>query len=179
MLLFLANMPADDRTRLEALYNRYRTRMFSVAYSVLGNRQDAEDAVQTAFVKLAANLSSVREEDSAETGAFLSVIVKNTALDILRKRKKYIDIRELEALPDESGTTVESMAEEIDLKALTACVRRLPSPYYEVLFLHYVRDLTAKRTAALLGRRTATVKQQLVRGKRMLLKLMQEVDYEK
>ena len=54
MLEYLATMEtADDRTRFEALYLAYRGLMYHVAYHILKNPQDAEDAVHQSFVKLA------------------------------------------------------------------------------------------------------------------------------
>lgn len=41
----------DDREKFEMLYNEYRKRMVYIAYSVLGNNEDAEDAVHDTFIK--------------------------------------------------------------------------------------------------------------------------------
>ena len=55
------------------------------------------------------------------------------------------------------------------IKDLIAAIKSVPTPYNEVLFLHYVNELPVKKTAALLERKVSTVKMQLVRGKKLLL----------
>ena len=54
----------------------------------------------------------------------------------------------------------------------SSCVKSVPTPYNEVLFLHYVNELPVKKTAALLERKVSTVKMQLVRGKKLLLQAL-------
>ena len=55
---------------------------------------------------------------------------------------------------------------------LIAAIKSVPTPYNEVLFLHYVNELPVKKTAALLERKVSTVKMQLVRGKKLLLQAL-------
>lgn len=59
MLLFYMSLidNDDDRTKFEILYNKYRKRMVYTAYSVLGNNEDAEDAVHDTFIKIARNMN--------------------------------------------------------------------------------------------------------------------------
>ena len=60
MLEYLATMEtADDRTRFESLYLAYRGLMYHVAYHILKNPQDAEDAVHQSFVKLAEHMATI------------------------------------------------------------------------------------------------------------------------
>ena len=53
----------------------------------------------------------------------------------------------------------------------------IPSPYNEVLYLHYAKDYSIKKTAKLLDRKELTVKMQLVRGKKILTEKLSEVLY--
>lgn len=72
MLEYLATMEtADDRTRFESLYLAYRGLMYHVAYHILKNPQDAEDAVHQSFVKLAEHMATIPDgplSPDAESG---------------------------------------------------------------------------------------------------------------
>ena len=49
----------DDKFKFEKIYKKYRNLMFYVAFNLLGNEQDAEDAVHAAFLKVAENLQNL------------------------------------------------------------------------------------------------------------------------
>src|SRR5262245_39050680 len=86
-----------DVGAFETLYKLHGTRMKSVAYHVVGNRQDAEDAVQEAFVKAYRGMDDFRGDSSIAT--WLCRIVVNVCYDQLRKRQPQV---ELGAQPERS-----------------------------------------------------------------------------
>lgn len=57
----------DDKAKFEILYNSYKKRMVSTAFSILNNREDAEDAVHDTFIKIARNMRAIGDPDSGET----------------------------------------------------------------------------------------------------------------
>ena len=75
---------AGDQKALGDLLQRMRSRAMSVALKVLHNQDDAQDAVQDAFIKVWKNLASFEGRSSFST--WLHRIVMNASLDILRKR---------------------------------------------------------------------------------------------
>jgi RNA polymerase sigma-70 factor (ECF subfamily) len=76
----------QDVAAFETLYCQHGARMKSVAYHVLRNRQDAEDAVQEAFVKAYRSILEFRGDCSA--ASWLCRIVVNVCYDHLRKRSR-------------------------------------------------------------------------------------------
>jgi len=71
-----------------------------------------------------------------------------------------------------SQRLIEELAEKTEYEDLIAAIKSVPTPYNEVLFLHYVNELPVKKTAALLERKVSTVKMQIVRGKKLLLQAL-------
>ena len=62
MLAYMSLMDsADDKSKFERVYQSYKGLMFYTANRILNNPQDAEDAVHTAFVKIAENISKIQE----------------------------------------------------------------------------------------------------------------------
>ena len=80
MLEYLATMEtADDRTRFESLYLAYRGLMYHVAYHILKNPQDAEDAVHQSFVKLAEHMATIPDGPCPRTRNLVDWLGQYTA----------------------------------------------------------------------------------------------------
>ncbi len=179
-MLFCCAINTDERDeeKFEKVYFTYKNLLFSVAKNIVGNTHDAEDVLQNAFLKIADNMDCIEEIISAKTKSFLIVITKNTAYDLIRKNKKII---RLESLKNEPVTDngLENIIDNIAYSDLCYCIKNLASPYSEVLYFHFVYDYSIKKTAKILNRKPATVKMQLVRGKKILTDTLAEVYYEK
>ncbi len=87
MLEYLATMEtADDRTRFESLYLAYRGLMYHVAYHILKNPQDAEDAVHQSFVKLAEHMVTIPDGPCPRTRNLVVTVAERKAIDLYRSR---------------------------------------------------------------------------------------------
>ena len=60
--------------------------MYAVAYSILCNPQDAEDAVHHAFVKIIENISKISDLECPKTASYIVTIVEHTAINLYRKK---------------------------------------------------------------------------------------------
>lgn len=104
----LKKFAQGDASDFEAFYLATKRLMYHVALGVLGDRGLAEDAMQTAYIKILQSASSYRTGTKAQ--AWIARIVKNVALDEKRKRQRehFVDEQEDFALfgtahPDEYG----------------------------------------------------------------------------
>ena len=79
-------MPAGGSLRLEDLYRRHAPEARRLAYLLTGDRAEADDVVQDAFVKLAGRLFALRSPDAS--GAYLRRVVVNTVLSRSRSRRR-------------------------------------------------------------------------------------------
>lgn len=71
MLLYLAAIQEpEDREKFRVLYTNYRGLMFHVARRILGNDQDAEDAVHNAFEKIIEQIEKISHPDSPKNQGF-------------------------------------------------------------------------------------------------------------
>ena len=162
----------DEKSKFEKIYYKYRDMLYACALGIVKNSTDAEDVLHDAFIKTAKSIKQIEDISSKRTAAYLTVITKNTAYDRLRRLKRLnetpIDTCELAA----DDALIEELAEKTEYEDLIAAIKNVPTPYNEVLFLHYVNELPVKKTAALLERKASTVKMQLVRGKKLLLQAL-------
>ena len=78
----------EDEEAFERLYHQYLKLMLYTAYQILQNSEDAEDAVQTAFLRIATHFSSVEKNICPKTANQFVIIVRNIAIDMYRKKKR-------------------------------------------------------------------------------------------
>ena len=141
MLIYLQMLEtAEDRSKFEQLYERYRNLLFLVANKILENEMDAEDAVHEAFITITKNFSNIGEIACPETQAYIVIIVRCRSLDIARKKKRqphtfYED--------DIGGTRVDYDGPI----ALASCLARLNPRYRDALLLKFRHGLSTKEIA--------------------------------
>ncbi|MGN0999030.1 MAG: RNA polymerase sigma factor [Faecousia sp.] len=168
MLIYLQMIETEqDRSKFERIYLQYRNLMFSAAFSVLHNPEDAEDAVHHAFVKVAENIDKISEAVCPKTAAYVVTIVENKAIDLYRRKKKHPSV----PLEQETmGLAIEYTGEN----EVARCIAALPAGYRQVLMLKYYHGYSTKETAKLLSLSTANVSKIEQRAKAKLEILCRE-----
>ena len=82
MLIYLQMLESpEEKSILEQIYLEYRGLMYHVAYEILHNEQDAEDAVHHAFVKIAENIKKITDPVCPKTHSYVVTIVEHQAID--------------------------------------------------------------------------------------------------
>ena len=71
----------EDRNKFEIVYQQYKSLMYYVAYRILREERDAEDAVHNAFVRIAEHIEKISEPVCPKTRAFVVLIVERTAIN--------------------------------------------------------------------------------------------------
>ncbi|HZN52368.1 MAG TPA: sigma-70 family RNA polymerase sigma factor [Methylomirabilota bacterium] len=151
----------DARTFARAS-EEYAARLYTVAYRLLGNRADAEDAVQRALLKAFEARESYTPRWALST--WLYRVLTNVCIDELRRRRRVPP----EPLP---GRRTATQVERTDLARALGTV---PREARVLLALHYVNGLSYRELAAIRGISVNTVKSQLARGKAILKQALEE-----
>ena len=175
MLLFLG--PGTDeksrRDQLEKLYNTYRQPMLALAGSYLHDRYDAEDAVHSVFLNLAKRRIVIPEAVTSERDLrnYLLTAVRNTAINML-KEKRPLSLEENEALPDElkDPDFSDLICDRLEYEELLQIMKTLRPPYQEVLYCRFALEMEPAEIGRLLKESSGTVRKQLERGKKLLLR---------
>jgi RNA polymerase sigma-70 factor, ECF subfamily len=154
----------DERT-FERVTDEYAGRLYAVAYRMLGNRADAEDAVQRALLKCFAARTTYSPRWAVSTWLYRAV--SNVCIDELRRRKVRGDQVSLDDAPGEPARPAGS---RIDLDR---ALNRVPREARMLLALHYVNGLGYRELATIRGISVNTVKSQLARGKAILKQALQ------
>ena len=153
----------DERTFTKHAED-YAGRLYAVAYRMLGNRADAEDAVQRALLKCFAARASYSPRWAVSTWLYRAVA--NVCIDELRRRK----VRGENVTVDDVRVDSAKISERLDL---TRALDRVPREARMLIALHYVNGLGYRELAAIRGISVNTVKSQLARGKAILKQALQ------
>lgn len=167
-LAFLMIRDESDREYVKDLYIKYEQAMFKIAYNILHNSTDAEDAVQNTFMKVIDNLEKIRAIDSNETKYYLSLVTKNAAKDIQKKANHLPEsVEELGEL--ESDICVEDdVMFKIDFERFKTVLGTLPENEHDILYLYLIMGHSPAEIAGLHGISSNTARQQIFRAKQHL-----------
>ncbi|MFN2490723.1 MAG: RNA polymerase sigma factor [Actinomycetota bacterium] len=162
----LARFVGGDESAFTELMQRHEDRIFGVALRITGDRGDALDATQEAFISLFRRAESFR--GGSEFATWLYRIGINAARDQVRKRRRGPT---LEAEPDEAGDPSpgapvdETSVARIDLARALAT---LPEDYREAVVMHDLGGIPYEEIARISGVALGTVKSRISRGRRLL-----------
>lgn len=156
---------------LETIVESYQKQMLFVAHSILHNPQDAEDAVQTALLRISRQLGSLPQNEQA-LRAYVLTAAKHCALNLLPKRPEAIDLDSI--VVADSNDPFEAVVASGEYERLLSAIKSLPSVYRDVLMLRYVQQLDTKEIAQLLDKPRGTVQKQITRAKALLLQIYQK-----
>jgi len=165
----IARCKAGDREAHYRLYKLYSKAMFNVSYRITGREEDAEDALQEAFISAFRNLESYRGD--AVFGAWLKRIVVNKAINILKKRKHEMMPEDEQWDVAETETPVE-YKEELTVDRVKKAIDQLPDGYRSVLSLYLLEGYDHQEIAEILNISESTSKSQLNRAKNKLKELL-------
>ncbi|MHA7966018.1 RNA polymerase sigma factor [Paenibacillus sp. CAU 1782] len=139
------------------VYTRHVNLVYRLCFVYLRNTADAEDAVQTVFVKLIQ--SDVQFNGSEHEKAWLTVATRNHCKDLLKhwwKRRRV----SLDTLPEIPDWPVGGSSTEVLGRLL-----QLPEVYKSVLYLYYYEEYSVREISGLLGWKESTIQTRLARGR--------------
>jgi RNA polymerase sigma-70 factor, ECF subfamily len=162
LLLALGGEPVSTIPKaLDQLYEAHHGMVFRTAHRITGNASDAEDVLQTVFLRLLRRDSSAAEIDNPES--YLRRSAVNAALDIVRARQADNTL-ELERLPASGSCT-----ELRDLRdTLRRALAKLPERTAEMFALRFFEGYTNPEVAKLMGLSQIVVAVTLHRARRKL-----------
>jgi len=163
---------SGNKAAFRKLVEETEENVYNLAYQMLGNRQEAEDATQEVYLRVWRSLPDFRGD--AKFTTWLYRITKNSCLNRRRdfaKELRVIDDEETlrRSIASSSNPVEDTMAEEQKF-TLWQTVSRLPRKYRLVITLFYQQQLTYQEIAKLLSVPLGTVKAHLNRARKALAK---------
>lgn len=166
----------NDRKLQKQLYQKYFKAMFQICLSYSGDRAEAKDILQEAFIKVFINLEKFNPNNSLE--GWIRRIVTNTAIDYFRKRKRLVYLDEFPDEPDEYERGSFSF-QELTNEIILYHIKKLPDGARVVFNLFAVEGLKHKEIAEKLNITEGTSKSQYKRARTLLKKWLYEYELSK
>lgn len=158
------------------LWNRHSKRAFNTMYRITRNRQDAEDAVQEAFLKAFVHLNNFDGRSTFST--WLTRIAINSALMILRKRRTHPETSmdwsadgegwQQWEIADQRVNTEENYVSEDSARHLKRAIHRLRPALRTIVEIQQLHDGSVKEMAGIAGISVAATKSRLLRARTAL-----------
>jgi|SRR5688572_24957394 len=154
---------------LEDLFCEHHELVYRTAYSILNNAADAEDVVQSLFLRLLRR--QCPPEVRTNVKGYLYRAAVNQSLDIIRSRRRHELVADVENLVVPSALAESRFAERLHLQ-LEAALAELSPDAVHILVLRYTHNYSDKQIAALLGMSRTAIAVRLLRSRARLKKLM-------
>ena len=169
----------DDQEAFTELVRRYKKRVYSVAYRMMGNHLDADEVTQEAFVRIYDKRAEIRS--ASLFSSLLMRIATNYAIDLIRKRKK-----RFVSIDDDPAVVTNLMAELADYEStpdrilenaelmedVEKAVRTLPPRQRMAIILHDIEGYAKTEVAEMMCCPQATVRSNLHIARLKLRKLL-------
>ena len=149
--------------------------MYNIAYKILHNQTDAEDAVHNAFIHLINHLNKIKDVNENKTKSFIVIITRNAAIDIYRKnmkrREEPYEEQDVMPLVDEMNPEYIEISREAFQMRIKQ-IQSLDDKFADVVILKYVHELSNEQISEMLHISQDNVRLRLFRAKKMILGIL-------
>ncbi len=166
----------SDKEKIKRIYNEYYGLMMYIAFDYTQN--DAEDIVHDAMVRIIKNIDKVDMSDKRKTKAFCITVVRNRAIDCLRKERKGAVSYDNEIRTEnKNGFSFDISQINETYQILYDALESLNDTYKTVCTLKYVNGLTEREIAEVLDLSPKVVSLRIFRGKQILREALRKEDF--
>ncbi|WP_077605005.1 RNA polymerase sigma factor SigW [Oceanobacillus sojae] len=172
-----------DQSAFSDVVAFYQDKIYQHCYRMLGNKHEAEDMAQEAFIRAFMNIDSFDENRKFST--WLYRIATNLTIDRMRKRKPdyHLDaeVKGTDGLDmySQLASTERLPGEEVESRELQRYIHheisQLPSKYRSIIMLRYLEEFSLKEISEILDVPLGTVKTRIHRGREALRKRLRHV----
>ena len=172
-----------DCNTFSRLILKYKDSLFDLACRILGNRTEAEDVVQDAFMEAYRHLSEFNHQSRFSTWVYS--IVLNRIRNHLRHNKvirwSSLDVPIINRddfkppeMPERGPSMLSVLEDKLELEKVRKEVSFLPALYQSIFILHYFQDMSLEQVSERLNRPLGTVKVYLHRARKLLYKRLSQ-----
>lgn len=167
----------SDWETFQCVYQLYFRLAYYIAFDILQQKEDAEDAVQETFVRIIKNISKISDPFCPKTKNFVIIICRNVSLDMMKKWELTKMEKLSDCISDEhyEADPYDVVSENESLQIIVDAVHELPYRYKDCIYLELVLELDYKEIADILKQKAETVRKRLQRGRKILRKKLEEI----
>lgn len=132
------------------IYTQYRDKVSRFVRSKIFNQTEAEDIVQTVFLKVYSNLDKY-DETKASLSTWIYVITRNTVYDYLKEKRDHPVLELIDNTGDSAEEPDDSILNNEALEELACALEKLPQNQRDIIILLYYKDLDRRKVAEMFG----------------------------
>jgi RNA polymerase sigma-70 factor (ECF subfamily) len=165
-----------DKESYSILVDRYKIKGMSLAFRILNNREDAEDALQQAFIRAYKSLSTFEKKSTFATW-FYRILYNVCIGNITRNKSKFFenieDVQEIKIIDETDYTNIDELLSSNEFaEILNKEMEKLEPIYSTILTLFYVQELSYTEIVTITGLPIGTIKNRLFRARTLLKKAL-------
>lgn len=178
-----ADLHHKDQMEFERLISRTQRQAYNMAYRMTGNRDDAEDLTQEAYLRAYRSFDKYNRTLPFENWFFR--ILSNLFVDGLRRKPRQVPLSLDQPLsepgendyvleiPDSHGDPEERIMKDVMDERIQCALKRMPKEFRAAVVLCDVEGLSYEEVARTMGTSIGTVRSRIHRGRKMLRKFME------
>lgn len=174
--LYINKVINGDASAFAYLVDNYKNMVFSLAYKMTKNKEEAEEVSQDTFIKAFKNLSNFKGDSKFST--WLYRICYHTTLDAIKKNKKNNYTFEINEVTYNQIQSVETILQGIERKErsviMDKCLMKLPDEERSILWMFYYDELSLKEIIEVTNFSEANLKVKLHRARKKLLTIVEK-----
>jgi len=174
--LYINKVINGDASAFAYLVDNYKNMVFSLAYKMTKNKEEAEEVSQDTFIKAFKNLSNFKGDSKFST--WLYRICYHTTLDAIKKNKKNNYTFEINEVTYNQIQSVETILQGIERKErsliMDKCLMKLPDEERSILWMFYYDELSLKEIIEVTNLSEANLKVKLHRARKKLLTIVEK-----
>ena len=164
-----------NAAQYEAIFHKMKDKLFRYALRFVKDGETAEDVVQDVMYKLWQKRQEVDEIENLE--AWMMVLTRNRALDILRKVKdNQVNLDEAYSVSDQSPIPDKQMENADLITQLHACLDQLPEKQRNVFHLREIEQMTYEEICTTTGFNLDDVKVSLFRARKHIQRMLSKIN---
>jgi RNA polymerase sigma-70 factor (ECF subfamily) len=157
------------------LVDRYKQMVYTLAYKIVKNREDAEEVAQDTFVKAYNALNDFKGDSKFST--WLYKIAYYRSLDYLKKNKRRVETTKIDISEEYNIASLDDALDALEAKDRTEIIKhaiqKLPGEDSVLITLYYFETLSMNEISKVMGISSNTIKVRLFRGRKRLAKILE------
>ena len=171
---YIERVLKGDTQYFSYFVDKYKDIVYSIAFKVLRNREDAEEMAQESFVKAFKSLHTFK--GSAKFSTWLYRITYNSCISETRKKKfKFVSTDDVQVSDEPEEMNLDGIPEENRAKYVKAALDKLPEDEYLLILLYYFEDKSIEEIGEIKRMSESNVKIKLFRARKKLYKILIEM----
>ena len=152
----------------------YSSRLYRMAFRLMGNREEAEDVVQEVYVKLWGMRNELTKYNSIEALAIR--ITRNLCLDQLRRRKVNLDAMKAESLKEESRSVspAEKLEKKEEAEMVHTLIAALPEPQRSLVHLRHLEGKEYEEISEMVNMNVNAIRVSISRARKQMREMLEK-----